>query len=502
MKRKRENSDEMKIKHEDSEEKNMKKKRQDSEEKIIENLTSFNHFQKSSASKFNTRYEKLQPNFKETLPVTIPSLSTKFIPANQKDKSNNENEEWYEIPNAENYLVSKDGEKVKNKKNNKIQFIKNKKRPLFNIVDNDKKRWRASKQCLLARTFPFLYDDGDKWLKIPGYEDYCVSDGGNIFSLQTKRMIKGTNSKGYITVYLHKDKVANLFFLHQLVARTFLGPPPTKLHTVNHINGIKNCNKLSNLEFSTMPEQINHAFEKNLITKSNRPVIQMDLKNNEIATYESMTAAALATDSNRSDINTVCLANTNRKTCNGFKWKYKFDSILQEEIPNEEWKILPVCDKYEISSHGRIRNGKKKILRLSTDGSGYKTICLHMKEGLKRYFIHRLVAICFVPNDNIIENVTINHINSNRSDNFFENLEWCSQKINNLKSRNSRKIEQIDPKSKNVIKLWDCIRHVCDDINGHWNMLTAAIKKQTLYKNFIWKYYTDNNSISNNNESQ
>lgn len=51
---------------------------------------------------------------------------------------------------------------------------------------------------------------------------------------------------------------------HQLVAITFLGPQPSPYHIVNHKNGVKNDNRVENLEWVTHEENMNHASYHNL----------------------------------------------------------------------------------------------------------------------------------------------------------------------------------------------------------------------------------------------
>ena len=56
---------------------------------------------------------------------------------------------------------------------------------------------------------------------------------------------------------------------------------------------------------------------------------------------------------------------------------------------------------------------------------------------MKRYLVHRLVAMAFVPNPNNYNR--INHKDENKSNNDYRNLEWCTDKYNaNYGTRNAR----------------------------------------------------------------
>lgn len=109
----------------------------------------------------------------------------------------------------------------------------------------------------------------------------------------------------------------------------------------------------------------------------------------------------------------------------------------------EEWRdIVGYEGRYQVSSLGRIRstdydrvdkNGKVykrkgRFLKPQKHSGGYQ--CVSLGAG-NQFFVHRLVALSFLPN----QKETVNHKNSNRSDNRLENLEWASQKENNIHAR-------------------------------------------------------------------
>lgn len=111
--------------------------------------------------------------------------------------------------------------------------------------------------------------DNEIWKDIPGYEGlYQVSDMGRVRSLDRAVAQKKTGKKnsgkvnrrigcilkqtpphkGYVSVILSKDGKRKRCEVHYLVARTFLGPIPSKHHT-HHQDGDSLNNCLKNLVY-------------------------------------------------------------------------------------------------------------------------------------------------------------------------------------------------------------------------------------------------------------
>jgi hypothetical protein len=82
---------------------------------------------------------------------------------------------------------------------------------------------------------------------------------------------------------------------------------------------------------------------------------------------------------------------------------------------------------YFVSESGGIfRDGKE--LSTSLSNKGYKMGSLYLNRKTNKLSIHRLVAICYVPNpDNLPQ---VNHIDGNKLNNHYTNLEWMSNRQN------------------------------------------------------------------------
>lgn len=108
------------------------------------------------------------------------------------------------------------------------------------------------------------------WLNIDGYNGiYQVSNAGQVRSIyngKIKLLKPYHKHKVYMTVNLWKDRGYKTYTIHRLVAISFI-PNPNNHPVVNHIDGNKINNHVSNLEWCTHGDNLTHAYKNNLKPK-------------------------------------------------------------------------------------------------------------------------------------------------------------------------------------------------------------------------------------------
>jgi hypothetical protein len=168
---------------------------------------------------------------------------------------------------------------------------------------------------------------------------YQVSNYGNVRSLKfgKVKLLNPTISKvGYYVVNIHNKKQTT-HLVHRLVAKVFI-PNPENKRTINHIDGNKLNNKLSNLEWATDGENHKHAYKTGLrvgsytgITGYNNPfskeVHQYHISGEYIRSFGSVMEAERYTGIGNRMISRCCRGD--RANTHGFKWSYdKFSHYL------------------------------------------------------------------------------------------------------------------------------------------------------------------------------
>lgn len=170
----------------------------------------------------------------------------------------------------------------------------------------------------------------EKWKDIPNCDGYYqISSYGRVKTKKGKFIKPFVNNNNYCEVVLKKLNMKH-FRVHRLVAQAFI-PNPKNLKCVNHKDGNKSNNKVTNLDWCGYKENIRHAFDNKLMISRGQcktKVNQYDLDGNFIKTWNSMVEIEEALNVTHTAIRFCCIGKN--KTCRGYIWKY-----YKEEINNE-----------------------------------------------------------------------------------------------------------------------------------------------------------------------
>lgn len=213
--------------------------------------------------------------------------------------------------------------------------------------------------------------------------DYLVYNDGRVFSKKTNRFLAGkVDSVGYLvyslaildTFTVSGRKKGKMMYAHRLVAQYFL-PNPYNYPYVHHKDENKLNNKVSNLEWVSPKENM-----------------QYHLNNGK--------------------------EKTRRKV------RYHV-----QDLPNEQWMIIPDNELYSVSNYGRVKNNEtNRLLHLDTCQK-YTRVQLKDK---KHYYVHRLVYSVF-NNDYDLDGFVVDHIDNDTQNNHLENLQKITQQENCLR---------------------------------------------------------------------
>ena len=110
-----------------------------------------------------------------------------------------------------------------------------------------------------------------------------------------------------------------------------------------------------------------------------------------------------------------------RKPVRGYEEQYVVDQFGRVYGVDRTTTVLDNGRIYEKPIEG-------KQMKQSLHTKGYKTVCLTKDGKSKTHFVHRIVAEAFIDNPNNLP--MVNHKDEDKTNNFVENLEWCSASYN------------------------------------------------------------------------
>ncbi len=169
----------------------------------------------------------------------------------------------------------------------------------------------------------------------------------------------------------------------------------------------------------------------------------------------------------------------------------------------EIWNPIEGFPDYMISNLGRVKSYKLnkkngRFLSICANRYNYNYVMLRDKSGKKRYkTIHQLVAQAFVPNPE--NKPQVNHIDGNKQNNIYNNLEWVTARENTLHAcdiglrKNDFKEKSVAQIDKNgvVLQVFNSLKEAARHL-GLYNAIHIVEFCKCIRPNCIgyrWKYY-------------
>lgn len=164
-------------------------------------------------------------------------------------------------------------------------------------------------------------------------------------------------------------------------------------------------------------------------------------------------------------------------------------------------------NRYIVLPHGLVYSQRSgRHLTGKIDRYGYRVLCLSLDCGVKHIPLHRIVALCYIPNPD--NKPQINHIDGNKLNNRVNNLEWCDAQYNtqhaydnglakawNKDKPNCYSKEHVDamkanqPNKKNVeviqggvtVAKYDSVRELCQQMGFDRRTAMRVLKGESNY---------------------
>lgn len=154
---------------------------------------------------------------------------------------------------------------------------------------------------------------------IPNYPDYYITSCGRVWSFKRNRFLKLQKKPrtGYYVVNLYNKDGMKQFQVHYLVALVYILNSENKPQ-INHIDGNKENNCASNLEWATSSENIKHAYDTGLRTRTHRVKKVYCPENGKI--YKNCNDAARDLSISETNVWRCC----NKKQSNVFGYTFRY----------------------------------------------------------------------------------------------------------------------------------------------------------------------------------
>lgn len=197
------------------------------------------------------------------------------------------------------------------------------------------------------------------------FSNYSINDEGVVINNKFNRIVKGSTShNGYKVVSLKNDE--NVFCtlkVHRLVLKTFMPNKEQDYLTVNHIDGNKLNNSLSNLEWVTMTENNQHALENNLrcvkhLNSSKKEFPKSDIKYDRFS--ENLKSPQELTEE---DVHIICKHLQDGYRLMDILGKFGYSRWVLSQIKDNKYeRFKHIIENYDFSSQNKRKNLSNDVI--------------------------------------------------------------------------------------------------------------------------------------------
>ena len=260
-----------------------------------------------------------------------------------------------------------------------------------------------------------------------------VSSYGRCCNSRSTIGIGSLHPSGYRTINIAKQK----YYVHRVVKLTFHGLPADEIAwQVHHRDGIKENNRLDNLEFVSKSVNALHSVSDPArgcgASKRLKPVFWRPVGSEHWTPFGSVSEAAQ---------HLRCYRSTVSRLCRGSKpsakhGEFRYQDVMEPALEGEEWRIMrhPITGAEirgrMVSSLGRVTLQNGFTYRGCQTCCGYYVTGIVDSTGSSKQLIHRLVATAFLGQAPSADRVLVNHKDGNKVNNAVENLEWVTHAEN------------------------------------------------------------------------
>lgn len=170
----------------------------------------------------------------------------------------------------------------------------------------------------------------------------------------------------------------------------------------------------------------------------------------------------------------------------------------------EIWKPVKGYEGlYEVSSFGRVKGYNNKILKPFVDKDSYFKVALYKNKNNSKQYVHRLVAIAFIPNPSRLPEV--NHKDENKQNNCVDNLEWVTHSQNlSYGTRVERQVKTLIAnerllkpvccfsKDGELLQIFKSVKEASEITGANKSSISQCCKGKPNYNTaggYVWKYH-------------